>query len=360
MFEYKILMKDDLEDENLVEGLHRLSCQYWEEINELGDPPSIEETKRKLFRYDPSWRWIRWIVRQDDAVVGQGSICLLKPGIKANEQLKNDATIRIFISREHRRKGIAKRLLWNMLSRTKNEGITTIESLCRTDSGRVFCESLKGKMDGESVVLRLPIKDFSDAKLSEIRLKYKNQTTSLNVQITNNLTNKDMEQYINLDVMVARENWISSYGDNKPFDEAFARRDFIEYEKQQEKEGVNKIIATLRNGHGKLVGYTRICYDKRKPDSAELESGCILPEFRGKGLGTLMNVSLVEWVKNNIDDVSVIMASTNLKNSSARSALTKIGFVEMATTRYYVWKCSDLLSELGMKIHKHELRLDKM
>ena len=158
MIEYRILTKDDLEDENLVEGLHRLSCQYWEEINEPGDPPSIEETKRKLFRYDPSWQWIRWIARQDDAVVGQSSICLLKPGVEASEQLKNEATIRIFISREYRSKSIAKRLLWNMLSRSRSEGITTIESICRTDSGRAFCESLKGKMDGESVALRLLIK----------------------------------------------------------------------------------------------------------------------------------------------------------------------------------------------------------
>jgi GNAT superfamily N-acetyltransferase len=347
MIHYKIIEESDLEDDNTVGGLHALTLEYWDEIKEFGTPPSTENTIRKIFRKDPTWRWVSWIGIDKEEVVGRASLQLLKPGVEAGEQIKHYTQTSMFVKKTKRRNGIGKELLKRVVNKAQKEVITGIDAISRSPSGKQFCESLDGKVVSETVALRLPLADISDERLADLKSDYQKLTSDISVQITNSLSQKDISDYVALEMVIAEENWRRWY-DDKPFDESFAKRDFLEYKKHQISEGIKKTFAFARNKDGRMVGYTRFCYDEHNPDSVELESGCILPEFRGKGLGMLMNVNLICQAKKNSDMIRFVQADTNMKNNSARGVLGKLGFIEMQPSTVFTFDIADLRKKLGI------------
>jgi len=93
-----------------------------------------------------------------------------------------------------------------------------------------------------------------------------------------------------------------------------------------ESEGRYYLVATVDE---KIIGYSA-CYIE--DGSGELTMNTVLPEWRGKGIGTLMLEKRLQWLDERVTKIEL---QTHMHNTSVQQGYLKHGFVPTKVLKDY-------------------------
>ena len=94
------------------------------------------------------------------------------------------------------------------------------------------------------------------------------------------------------------------------------------------EDGIDLTLIT-RISDGAIVGYSVV--DRRVDGEAELHNIAVLPEYRGKGLSTL----LMDKMISDVNEADVIFLEVRASNTAAKGLYKKYGFTEIGIRRNY-------------------------
>lgn len=283
---------------------------------------SFEQHQKDWNFKSPTSDLFRFIAEEDEKIVGYGMLF-----VRFNDENKKEiefSGFRIFVNSKYRNKGIGTNILQRIIAKAKTLNITSLKSHTNTESGKHFLENLNGEILTTNFNNYLKLGDANWYKLDEIKRKCEKKTPEIEIEITKELGKNDELQF--LDLMVELNKDINDFEKNRNFDETKYRSSFYKKRVKDLEEGNFFITALAKTKTGEIVALSELLHLHYIPNELYCEISGTKATHRGKGLCKRLKTELLEHVKENYPQITMITTANHEENHVMRKINTLLGY----------------------------------
>ncbi len=133
---------------------------------------------------------------------------------------------------------------------------------------------------------------------------------------------------------------------SKLFDEEIlAPAQIIKREQTYQARGIQQLVLLMLRSD-ELVGYTEVIVYPEEPTVAYQNMTGIRKQFRGRGLGSWLKVSMIQLLLDKHSEVSIVKTAIHPRNASSQRLNRQLGFRKVGTYKEYIITKESILSQL--------------
>lgn len=287
------------------------------------DPPVTAEDYRARIASIPDHVQLQaWEVREtaDGPIIASGSVGFQLEG--SNQHLAN---IYIDVHPEYRQRGIARRLLGNIVNATEAAGrkMLNAEATNRVPASTAFLERIGGEagLVSRTSQLRLsevapslleewiataPVNDFDLLRFdTPVEPEGLDEAAELANRISNDVPRGDLDMkpfHITPEMILAMDRQLHATG------------------------GKNWVLVARDRSNGKYAGLTMLSWRPQSDYMVNQGITGVLPEYRRRGLGRWLKAELLKWVLEQHPEVKVARTNNAESNSAMLGINIALGF----------------------------------
>lgn len=310
------------------------------------DPyPSREYIKKWMKDITPYGKNYRWIVRESNdgsKIIGYGATHVSTDKNPNYDTTKNVSDGWISVLPKYRRRGIGKKLLFQVVNKAREENRSIFQSGAVLDCGREFLKFLLGENVMESAENRLYLENVDWELMDRWRRNGKFRAKNVSIETFNDLSEEDIDEYMEIYTETMNQQPFGGLeGRYKGTPET--RRHM---EKRFKDKGIEWITKITRESDGRISGLTEIFYSDEESHLIQQMLTGVKERYRGRGLGKWLKSEMMFLIKEKYPKASFLSTGNADSNAPMLSINNRMGFKRELAGTSYKWEVKKLLEML--------------
>ena len=302
---------------------------------------TVEDTKKKNSNFPDIWGEHQWVALNE-----KGTEFLGRIWFSFRKDEKNSAYIVIDVAKEHRKKGIAKLLLLEMLEFIEETGrsIFTVSTMSSAPDGEGFVKHLGMKLGQTCKLSRV---DFKDVDI-ELMKKWSSGLNESEFEIgfwQNPYPENEIEAYAKME----NDFWASAPLDDLETEDPWNIT--VEELRQRmkifkEKKLDRPVVYVKHLETGEYAGYTDVVVDNSRPGKVCQFATGVLGKYRRKGMGRAIKAEMILKLMEFYPEAKYITTANSETNNSMLNINIEMGYKHYSTWNQWQIKLDELKSYL--------------
>lgn len=326
---------------------HSYAESIFREFNPRDPLPDREEQEKLLLEPDPTFTIIRLMAidNKSKKIVSVGRVSFENDSSIDYETNKHVAFVYISVLASHRKQGIAKAMLRQLLEISKQNHIDIVHVEADTKAGTNFCLKMDGDLVLQEIENRLYLEDVEWDFITDWYNKGHERTKDVTIEIYDKIPDNILTEFCKVYTQTVNQRPTGSM-EQDIFVTPESRRTEEEIYADQR---VLWITFISRESTGEISGLTEFQITPRRPYQIQQRLTGILKKYRGRGLGKRLKAEMLMYVKEHYPHAKYISTGNAKNNIPMLSINETLGFIQYKSFNIFKWKLQDLLDQ----VHQH-------
>ncbi|MGL1886631.1 MAG: GNAT family N-acetyltransferase [Reichenbachiella sp.] len=326
---------------------HSASEELWEHYYDLIDAlilevhphdtlPSRALRKQSVMSPHPEIEELRWLAFPKDnpnKIIGRGFAVHETPECPSFEANKYLQWGGVDVLKEYRGMNVGTELMKCLVAKAQTLGKTTLEAWIQLDSGRQFCEKLKGAKATEGAESRLYFKDIDWALMEQWKEAGRISSPGITIEVVSIIPDTDVEEFAQLNTEIVNQQPLGALESSYEATAETIRTN----ETYFEENGIEYIGMIAKDKNGSMCGMTGRHYLITEPDKIVVSFTGIKSGYRSRGLGKWLKAEMLFHLKNTYPSIVYESTHSVTENMAMTSINQQMGYgVHSKTVAYTI------------------------
>lgn len=309
---------------------------------------SQEKFKKNLLNPDPTAQITRWAVLQEGEkpkFIGMGNTQYYTKKHPEYEKNKQMAFGNVYIHPEYRRQGFGTTVLKFMLEQLKNNGKEVLQVGPINDTGLKFSKDFEGIFALKEEISLLKFNEVNWGLINKWQDPDAVKAKVVSVETFNDAPDIFIDQYCLLYTEILKQ---------IPLGEIEVERKETVQTRRSKEERIKKVeniwtTIITKEDDGTPSGLTETFYDPEQEKFIYQGLTGVKKEYRGRGLGKLLKVKMLQYIKETFPLVEFVITDFAVTNDPMIAINQRLGFKNAGTMEIYKFNVSTIRKQL--KLH---------
>lgn len=306
------------------------------------DPLLSWEKRKPLILSDTSNPYFcthRFLLFLDDnsrEAAGHAAICLETPQSPSYQANKHIGTLKLTVSKDHRRKGLGAALLKHVIAeaKTKEPSLTEFVIPSKLESGWRFLDRLGATVSIEMAENRLYIKDVDWPMVASWAEEGELKNPGTVFKTVSAIPQEDLEDYS----MLYTEVFNQVPSGDLAIENIYTPEKIRFLEQKNAGQGVTMTTMYSKERDGKISGLTETDYLKELGHKISQRETGVRQAYKGRGLGKMLKAKMLLYIRREYPDVKYISTGNADSNAPMLSINQRLGFKRHLPIKVYKLK----------------------
>lgn len=284
-------------------------------------PMVISDTSSPFFY---THRFLMFPEESSREAAGHAAICLETPRSPSYQANKHIGTLKLTVSKDHRRKGLGAALLRHVIAeaKTKEPSLTELVIPSRLESGWRFLDRQGATVSIEMAENRLYIKDVDWPMVASWAEDGARKNPGTVVKTVSAIPQEDLEDYS----MVYTEVFNQVPSGDLAIENIYTPEKVRFLEQKNASQGVTMTTMYSKERDGKISGLTETDYLKELGHRISQKETGVRQAYKGRGLGKMLKAKMLLYIRREYPDVKYISTGNADSNTPMLSINQRLGF----------------------------------
>ena len=296
-------------------------------------PMIISDTSNPFFR---TYRFLLFLEESCREAAGHAAVCLETPQSPSYQTNKHIGTVKLTVSKSHRRKGLGSELLKHVIAeaKIKEPSLTELVIPSRLESGCHFLNRLGATVSIEMAENRLLIRDVDWPLVTYWAEEGARKNPGTVIKTVSAIPQEDLEDYSTVYTEVF--NQVPS-GD-LAIENIYTPEKIRFLEQKNADQGVTQTTMYSKEFDGKISGLTQTDYLKELGHKISQKETGVRQAYKGRGLGKMLKAEMLLYIRRQYPDVKYISTGNADSNAPMLSINQRLGFKRHLPIKIYKLK----------------------
>jgi len=312
------------------------------------EDPLLSWEKRKPMiisdTYNPFFYTHRFLIFPEEScreAAGHSAICLETPQSPSYQANKHIGTVKLTVSKDHRRKGLGSELLKHVISaaKIKEPSLAELVIPVMLESGRYFLDRLGGTVSIETAENRLYLKDVDWPMVTSWAEEGARKNPGTVIKTVPAIPEEDLQDYSG----AYTETFNQAPSGDLAFENIYTPEKIRFSEQKNAAQGVVQTTMYSKECDGKISGLTEIYYLKELGHKVAQNLTGVRQAYKGRGLGKMLKAEMLLYIRREYPDVKYISTGNADSNAPMLSINQRLGFKKHRPIKVYKLKLSHIV-----------------